>query len=585
MTQREGGPQADNVVDLMPWDIAVRSAVHRREAYALIEREDADQAIQALTELELYYAVKALGAEDATPFLAVISPEQTRALFDLDVWHRDRIDVDDTLVWLGAFREISLERLQQTAAALDPELLALIFRRRLLIALKRPDDTGEPMPDWAVNPPEEILPLVETADRRFVIAARTADEADELEGRRGTIDEEERKAILQLVDDLYRDVGFETAAGILRMAEGDLSTDLEETALRFRNARLEDLGFPPPERALEIYGRVDADQVLGATETRPGPGEMRLPAIHASRLSDGLLRSALRELTDPELVHAIEGELVPLANAALVAEGVEPGDLERLGEVLDRVRAYLELALAWKAQGDLVQTAKERLMRLPLRTLFAAGWSITLAASTRARMLQRKGGLASGGQPLGLLDEADRAVLEALLEGRAAYSTILDGERPARRRPIRSPADMARIAGALDELESAAELAQKLELGAKNAALGPGIEPPQQSERSLDLLITTLAANALLDRGAELIPLDGAALHRLAERARSGAFEPAAVDAAIATVLARAGIARGAKIEQRLARGLATLAESLAPLAGKAEIDPRFVGEVVRQVQ
>src|SRR6185503_8509613 len=99
------------------------------------------------------------------------------------------------LVWLAAFREVSLERLQDAAQAIDPELLALLLRRRLFIALKPREDEEAELPPWAIDPPEEILPLIETPDRRFIVAARITDEAEEIgEGR--AIDEEDRKAAL-----------------------------------------------------------------------------------------------------------------------------------------------------------------------------------------------------------------------------------------------------------------------------------------------------------------------------------------------------------------------------------------------------
>jgi hypothetical protein len=586
MTEENGQDAApDNVVALMPWDITVRSAVERREAYALLERQDADQAIRGLTELETYYAVKALGSDDATPFLAVITPEQTLALFDLDVWHDDKVDLDDTLVWLGAFREVSPERMVAAARALDPELLALLFRRRLMIARMRPDDTGEDRPAWVDDPPDEILPLVETPDRRFIVAARATDELDEIEGRRAAIDDEERKAVLQLVDDLYRDTDFETAAGVMRMAETDMSSDLEETALRFRSARLEDLGFPPFERALEIYGRVDPIRVLASSQNRSGRGELRLPAIHASRLSEGLLRAGLRELRDPELVHAIEGELVPLANAALVAEHVEPGDLDRLGEVLDRVRAYLELALAYGGEGDPAQIAAERLSRLPLRTIFAAGWSITFELGARARRLVQRGVFRVRDQNLGLLEERDRMVLEALILRRPMYSTILERERPAASRSIRSPADVERIESALLELESLADAASAYDLARSNLSLEGRLEPPEPSERSVDMLLTTIAASALLGRGPQLLPLDQNALLELAQRVKEASFPEDQLEAAIVRLATPLGGVTSAPYAERVRKGLRALAEALAPFQGRDDLDPRFVGEVVRRLR
>src|SRR6059036_1764715 len=101
------GAEGAKVVDLMPWDITMRSAAQRRRVHDLIERKDADEAIRGLGELEAYYAVKALGVEDAAPLLAVSSPDQIQALIDLDIWQGERPSLSDLVVWLAAFEEIS----------------------------------------------------------------------------------------------------------------------------------------------------------------------------------------------------------------------------------------------------------------------------------------------------------------------------------------------------------------------------------------------------------------------------------------------------------------------------------------------
>lgn len=575
------GSGTGNVLDLGPWEITVRSAVQRREAYALLERQDADQAIKSLTELELYYAVKALGVDDAAPFLAVIEPPQIRALIDLDVWHRDRADLDDLLLWLVAFRESSPERLKDAIGAVDKELLALLLRRRLLISRVGREDTDPDPPEWVSAPPDEILPLVETPDRRFVIAARAFDEQDEIEGRKRPIDEEDRKAILELVELLYRDPEPEVIAGAMRTAMDDLSSDLEETALHFRQARLEDLGFPPLDRAMDVYARVDPEATLESRAPHPTPSELRLPSIHASRLSEGLLRQALRALGDAQLVRAIEAELVPLSNSVLVADLVEPGDLDRLSATLDRVRANIELALAWGGQGDPINIAVERIERLPLRILFAAGYSITLRLSTRARALLHHPAFQRIDQPLALLEEADRALLQALTQRRPLYSTVLDAERPPNQRPISTPADVARIEEALGELEGLLAAAAAWSVLETNAGLPPvGIDPPQP-ERSLDLLMTTLAANAVLEGTPALVPLGRTALARLATQAEGGRLPGAAVARALDQIAERSLSPAG---RARLSRALKDLAETLAPLAGRRDVDPRFVGGVLREI-
>ncbi len=246
----------EKVIALLPWDITVRRARTRKQAHELLERKDADEAIRALTETEAYYAVKELGVDGALPVLAVLEPQQMTALFDLDVWHDDRVDLSDLLLWLSAFKEASVAQLQRAVRAMDPELFALLLKRRLLITpLVREDaEDASAMPDWAVDPPEDIQPIIETPDKRFIVAARAYDEEpDDSE----PIDEEERKAILDLVDTLYKDEDIDFIAGALRSAEADLSSGLEDTALHFRTGRLEDLGFPPLDRALELYAPLD----------------------------------------------------------------------------------------------------------------------------------------------------------------------------------------------------------------------------------------------------------------------------------------------------------------------------------------
>lgn len=592
----------ENVISLLPWELTVRRAVTRSRAHELVDQKDADQAIRALSELEAYYVIKEVGLEASLPILAVLEPHQITALFDLDIWHDDRVDLDDLTVWLSTFREAGTPALARAAAALDPELFALFLRRRLLIALAPTDDTPEhEIPQWLQSPPPDLEPLIHTPDRRFIIAARPIDELDDdsLEDSSGAgpklIDEDDRKAILELVDTLYKE-DYERVAQALRLADADFSTSLEEAAHQFRTARLEDLGFPPLARAIEIY----APLAPGAALPKPEPkalGDVVLPAIHAERFAHGFFQDALRTIESTEVVRRIEGELVPLANSALVADRVEPGDLEGMKRVLERLRAYLEIALSHGTEpGQRIEVARKRLESLPIRTLFRAGFGATLELQTRARRLKASRSFLAGSDRLGLLSEPDRAVIDALLETRPMYAGVLDGpDHPTdQRRPFGSAEDVDRAARRLDELEALARAAQALTLSATNEALSGAIDPPLSDERSADMLLTTAAANALLERGFVVRPLEKEDLRRLQallataspsepERARTFSADRvrAAVEAGVARAEARPA---GALLARRIEEGIRGLAEALGSLSGSGEIDPRFIGLVVRRL-
>jgi hypothetical protein len=576
MTDRDS-----NVVALMPWDRVIRQARQRRKAIEILDRDDADRAIAALSEVEAYYAIKEIGLEDATPMLPLLSREQIAAILDLDVWRRNELDRSDLLYWLVAFRESGLEAFQRAARALDPEALAAFFARRLFIAFKpKENETDpEPIPEWLDNPPYELEPLAETPDGRFIIAAKTEDEEQ-------PIDEEERKAILRLVEDLYRDDEDQTwIAGLLRLAMSDSPIELEEDALRFRNGRLEDLGFPPYERAAMVYSP-ESPSVLDAPFAPYPKNDMILPAVHASQLAEGLFHQAMQGIDSNELVRRIEGDLVPLANEILVADGMEPGALESLRESLARMRGYLEIGLAHGAEPPaILETAIRRLRTQPVRTLFRVGYGVTLSFKTRAQRLLAEKRFAS------MLSDLERAVLAALALKRPRVSGVI---LPMLTHPERiaydeaqladvcpwSPAAVAALSMVLEDLEGLLEVTRALKIDALEFE---GVLEPPAEERTLELWLTTGAAHALIDGAFALAPLDGRGLVALADRLPLRDDRRFDRDAAIRVMDPLPAPAQAAAA-RRIRRGLDVLAENLWPLVGSGAIDPRFVGGVVRRL-
>ncbi len=516
----------ENVASLLPWSRTVRTVRARRKAAELLKREDADRTIAAMTPLEVYFTVKELGPEAAGPVLALLSPEQIQPIFDLDGWRQGALAISDVLLWLEAFREAGPDALVRAARTLDPEALATLLRRRLLITLRSKEDASDPIPvpAWAAEPPDVLLPLVETPDGRFIIAARTEDESEEDED----LDEDERKGVLQLVDELYRERDWEYVAGVLRMAMDDLTSPMEEECYRFRSARLEDLGFPERSRALEVYGLMEPEVL--ARPSAPYPTlPLDLPALYTRPLADGLFSEAMDRLSATEM-ERVAGDLVPVANAALVADGREPGDLGGVEETLLRMRGYLELALAHGVPGaQRVEVAAERLRQQPVATLFRVGHTLTQKRKTRALRLSKHPALRLGERPLGLLESGELAVVEALLSPRPRFLSTLDplaarlaaGEPESKLwevwpeiglpRPFGAPEELAAVDYVLSALEALASYAAANDLRAD----AEGDVLPALPERNATVLVTTAAANVLLGRPFAVQPLQLADLERL----------------------------------------------------------------------
>ncbi|MBI4814889.1 MAG: hypothetical protein HY791_01445 [Deltaproteobacteria bacterium] len=499
--------QQEEKVALTPWDSRLELASSKRRLTELLDRPDADQAIAALSEGECYYLVKELGIDDAHPILAVMTAEQIRALVDLDTWHKDRLQIADALTWLSAFADVSSEKLYEAANSIDFELLGLILRRRLLVCSAKLPEEEHPL--W-VKVSDDVI---ETPDGRFFLGSRPIDEEDveaedELEGP--SLDEDERKAVLQIVEKLYKTEDWEFIARALRLAETDSSPNLEEDALRFRNARIEDLGFPPRERAIEVYGPLDPAE-LQSIEADVATTDLRLPALYAEQFSKrGLLHDALATISDGYTVERIEGELVPLANAIMMADRVAPGDLEGLSRSLERLVGNLTIAIGHEApEGRKVELARERLEHKPLRSLFRVGHTLTIRVADRARKLVATSVFARGRDRLALLSTKERSIVEALLLQRPAASPELFG-KPGLSRPFQSSEELDEAQRALDQVEAQAKILAR-HSAPKTKTYLPEIEWTSR------VLVATIAANAALGQAVSATPIAAAELEELAE--------------------------------------------------------------------
>lgn len=582
---REGGAQ---VLSLVPWE----RTLFRARRGALLETEE---AVAAATPLEAYLAIKRRGLEDALAVLGALSPEQIRVILDLEVWNRDAIDVAELLTWLEAFRTAGLAALARAARSLDPEALAAVLRRRLLVALVPKEDRSdpEPTPDWLVHPPEDIEPILATPDGRFYVAARAVDERADLAGEPEEVEEDERKQILALVRELYLDEEWEYVAGILRLTLEDLSSSLEEDAFRFRSARLEDLGFPPFEQALEVYGPLDPS-ALGA----PPPisygvlEDARLPLVHAEALSRGLLDAGLRGLDGPTATR-VEADLLAVANAVLVADRVDAGDFEGISLALGRARAYIEIALAFEAEGETLEVlAARRLATVHPMVLHRVGYTLTIRLAARARTLLEHPGL--GGLGLYAFSAVERGIVEALLLrrplfGRALEPAVHDPYAPLDEaladavRPFERPEDVQTVERFLLERERLAE--GLLAIGLFDAEIAEPAIPGAREERDIDLRLATAGARALLGDGFRPDPLDEAMVLELLDRLGS---EPpgAGPSGDLQRVVGIAGSGlpepNASALARRLETVLVRLRASLFPLVGSDRVDLRFVEGLLR---
>jgi hypothetical protein len=505
--RKKAAPAApDNVVALSRYRARIGRGRKLRRADALLEGPDPERAVRALPGDEFYYIVHEVGLGEAGDLLAYARPEQVQTALDFALWERDQVVPERAAEWLEALAEAPYETVGAWVEGLDVELFALLLRRSARIydlsveeAPEEPEGTPYPTPDGLFVLDVTGLPVED---------ARAGDEE--------TATPASARAIIRLVDSLYR-ADRNLARRLLVGARAELDAELEELAYRWRQGRMEDLGFTDYYEALEVYRELDPASVrLG--EVQPGRVRMRplddaqgdadAPARAPSALLERLSRGgspfsrAAQALTSPEEVAELHFAVVGLTNRVLAADRVTPGDDAAVTAVLERQLATLDLAVEFLARGDAAREV-EAVRTVPVMRLFRLGVSLVGKVRQLAATLRRRGPFAATGRDLAEADEA--LALEAVLRHRPLLAGILDDPPSNTDRPFRSMADLAVATAAIER--AAAAQALLLGLGVTPAALGPGsplLDDTGVDDAAVDagLLARTALVRRLLDRGA-----------------------------------------------------------------------------------
>ena len=513
-----------------------------RRMEALLESSDPAGAVAALSVPDFYFLVKEVGLADAGELVALATPEQIRGCLDLEMWDRDRVQLDAAAPWLSSLLEAGPEKVAEAWAGLDPELRALFLARSALIV---DHALGEELPE------DEERPAFSTPDTFFTVVV-TAEREDDI------------RLVYALVDHLYR-TDPELARHTLMAARSELPSELEEMSYRWRSGRMADLGYAEFYEALEVFRPLDPDSVrldeatAEPRETAPGD-EARaagLPAPVAEPIAGTFLARALEQVSDAAEAERLEAALIHLVNRVLSALRVRPGDEDAVRSATGAAAATVSIGLEQLCAGQL-ERAPAALAAVSLTRLHRLGHTLLLRLGRMARLLAPRA-LTAG--------EPTQSVLEALVRPRPLFPTALDDPPGADLRPFRDMADLRRVAAHLTGL--AARIALADALGVDLLAMADAPEPRPE----LDDHVRTALARRLAGGELDAAPLEPHELERLAAGPLAGGRLASADRAA----------ALRAVVELAAKNRIAVAGEVLAPLVATwlDEIEAQ-VGGIIR---
>lgn len=503
---------------------------------ALLASKDAGPLVRAVPPEQLYATVAEVGLADAGELVQLASPGQFQSLVDLGAWRRDALDPHGLLEWLQAARGDDPDAFLRKLHGIDLELLEVMLRSFTVVHDLEED------PD----PPVEGVTL-DSADGRYRIELK--------------VEGPEQAALRALLLDLMAESPF-AFSRLMEAIRWELPSELEEVALRFRWARLADLGFPDPETAAGLYAAVRLPPALSSSPS----GEL---ARSGGRRVD-FVQAALEGLDPLEAENALD-ELRGLFNAALVADGADPGDLDAFRASAERARDTLNLGLESLTGGD-PRRAPAVVRDSPFREVFQTGFSLGLRLRHRADRLAARPLARVDGEWMLWPEQA--AVVTALRRARPMRALPVEGAEPV---PFRSVAELHQAEQDLSRAEQQQALLAALLGGTEERArvaldgLGPAWPaggPPA--------VLASAVAHALLDGRPRIAPVPAGRTQELGRNFLAPGAPPTVRPEAVERVAAAlAAVAPGDEAPRLARQVLERLADQLgeALLAGPLPVE------------
>lgn len=389
----------------------VEPALHSGDPIELIrnmlERDDALKYIPTLNPHTLFRLIKEAGWDQGTDLVPYISPEQMQIFLDLDCWKRDTILPKRMETWIAALiADTEDAQFKRVCRDLDPEILGIFFKANLTVEHVVEGEIPDHLEGSVAMSPDGVYALVYPED-------------------------EDTAAILRAFIDRLYELDRVLAWTLLEAVRWELMTEMEESAYRWRMSRLEEFGFVGLSESLEIYAyrnplhyrdRLDGQPFPNKPPIEP-PKHSDIPSVIANQLDEDIyFFRVLRQVAGDRQLHDVLNELATLNNRTLIADGVEPGELESGHEVVRRTVGYLSLGLEFLSRND-DERALEIIEHLPLREIFQVGFSLTRKLQINAQTLSRRPTLSLvEGLPFSLLNPDEEALFEAVARPRPTFA-------------------------------------------------------------------------------------------------------------------------------------------------------------------
>ncbi|UCF83056.1 MAG: hypothetical protein JSV50_18015 [Desulfobacteraceae bacterium] len=323
----------------------------------ILEQEDPRSLIQQLPHGDFFWLVKKVGDNDCLPLLEWASEDQWQYLLDLELWQKDRFQIDCASRWIGKLQQADIKRLVRWFFGKGQAIAYCYFFRSIQVMAKQEDE--------AHDLPDDFF----TLDGIFYVR---------------TLDKEHRETIENILRTMS-DEDLDRCHTFLLGLSGVLPAELEEDMYRLKNVRLAEHGFLPFEEALSVYAPLGPENLtyekpVEMVNDTPLDEEIRelapiAPLVHAE--GQNLWTAVSSRITDNQFLNRVRLEFGGLCNQIFSADGELNNELEALIKTCQKAAGYLNLALE-KLCGSDISSAEKLVRKNSLVSIFRVGFGLAL---------------------------------------------------------------------------------------------------------------------------------------------------------------------------------------------------------------
>ncbi len=312
--------------------------------------------ISKLPSADFFWLVKKVGEDDCLPLLELASEDQWQYLLDLEIWKKDRLNLEETSLWLERLKQSDLKKLVKLLFNQGKEL-AYFYLFKSVNAEMRKENEAYDLKDGFF-----------TLDGTFYIRVLN-------------------KKYRETIENILRVMAgedFNFYYGLLLGLTGIIPAEMEEEMYRLRNVRLAEHGFLPYEGSVLVYTHLDPNTLSVKEPSEKisiSIGEEThdlvpiSPLYHA--MGHNLLTEAISRITDHLFLDRIRLEFGGLCNQILSADGLVFNELQTLIKTCRKAAGYLNLSLE-KLSGTDISLAEKIIRHNSLVAIFRVGYGLVL---------------------------------------------------------------------------------------------------------------------------------------------------------------------------------------------------------------